>query len=171
LLKETAPNSLLEEMPAGSLLVKTRSPPLPAIILAPAKAVIPAPALMSTVVAPLKVVESEPPDGLAASHSTLPVSTPEQAARASEPWPIAINETAASSTPRHAPTLQPFVVTTPTPTPLSQAGKITTIWRIADVNSSCLQQRIRNVFSPSAWIPGPPDLPAVVAIQHQRFLR
>ena len=51
--------------------------------------VMPAPALMFTVVSALDVVLSAPPEGLAASQSTLPVLTPEQTACASDAQAIA----------------------------------------------------------------------------------
>ncbi len=71
----------------------------------------PAPALMLTVVSALDIVVSVPPEGLAASQSTLAVLTPEQAARTSEPWPIAIDETPASSAAAMRP-LGTFAITT-----------------------------------------------------------
>jgi hypothetical protein len=109
----------------------------------------PAPALMFTVVsALLDIVLSVPPEGLAASQSTLAVLTPEQAARASEPWLIATDETPASSTARQAVLRQSFAVTIH---PTRHAGQNAMIWRGVDGNSPILQQLIGNVFSPSAW--------------------
>lgn len=86
--------------------VYTRRPP-----------VMPAPALMFTVVSTSDCVVSVPPvAGWAASQSTLPVFSPWQAASAPEAQAIAANDTEPSSAPRHIPCLPPYPpITRPNP--------------------------------------------------------
>ena len=92
-------------MPAGSLWLKVMLPE--ALTLAPS--VIPAPALTVTVRSPEKVALRRPPTGLAASQTTLPVPTPEQAC-ASDAQTIAASETDPSSAPRHIVSLPPMPI-------------------------------------------------------------